>query len=99
MSAQTRRISRGHFLRQVGYTVAAGVGLAAAPSLARASTQDEADDRTPACAIYCHDNSPYCYNCPSGTRRFRCVSQCGGTEYLCLTRSSCGGFCYSQNVC
>lgn len=103
MSEQPRRISRGSFLRQVGVTLAAGVGLAAAPSLARADAtpQGERQDEEPAsgCAIYCYENSPFCYDCPPGKRRFRCVSQCGGTEYMCLTRSTCTGFCYSPNVC
>lgn len=102
MSEQARRVSRGQFLRQVGATVAAGVGLAAVPSLARAGTahqgEYQGDEHAPACAIYCYQLSP-CDTCGTGKRWFRCVSQCGGVQYLCLTRSSCAGFCYSPNVC
>lgn len=103
MSEQARRMSRGHFLRQVGVTLAAGAGLAAVPTFAKAGTADQDerqdDDRASGCAIYCYQTSP-CQNCTDpDQRRFRCVSQCGGTTYPCLTRSACTSFCLSPNVC
>lgn len=92
------RNSRRAFIRHLGATAAAAVGVAALPRGAHAASPSHDGDIDPqACAIYCYMDSCPCPGAPAQTR-FHCVSQCGGSWHVCYQRS-CVGFCFSQSAC
>lgn len=100
-------VPRRRFLTRLGATLAAGVGFSAfdaasAEALQRPDFFDPPSDAqvakdTQGCAIYC-----YTHACPggccSGKNIFRCVDQCAGTYYRCLTHS-CSSYCLSSSAC
>jgi hypothetical protein len=67
--------NRRRFLRQLGTTLAAGMGIAWLPSQR-------------AYAVNCCPD-PTCGSCPSGKRKFRCQCPDGSYCTICLTRTTC----------
>lgn len=92
---EEQSIDRKGFLKYVGGTLLAGLGLF---SLSAAFAEDAKAD----CLIYCTQKcgTGLCNNgrrCPSGRRCFRCRDYCRNrTTNICLRQSgSCRSFCLS----
>lgn len=86
--------SRRRFLRRVGTTLAAGVGLAAFGADRSGARPHRG---TNACAIFC---TPLCGQqpCPAGQNYFSCDDRCSGPWKACLSHA-CSSYCFSQYAC
>lgn len=92
-----RDMSRATFIRGLGTTVLAGVGLAAYPGRSHAQSAEGSRVEAPtACAISCYPTAncpPAQSGCPAGAGLYYC-SGCGGSYTRCYAnRSNCVYFC------
>lgn len=85
------REPRRAFLRRVGATVAAGVGLVAFGA-------DRARAGTAACTLYCRSVGCPTDGCPPGYYRYSCMDSCDGSTFDHCIGGACQARCLST-VC
>jgi hypothetical protein len=86
---------RRRFLRRLGTTIAAGIGLVAFGADGPAGA---AHRRTNACTLYCRSVGCPTDGCGQGQYRYSCTDACDGTTFdYCIT-GSCTARCLST-VC
>jgi len=100
-SSDQPHTSRRQFLRRTGITAAVAAAFVGAADIAGMSSASAAVKHKngraaspDACCVSCTYTPGHCNGgkaCPSGECCFRCVNNCGGTSFECLTHS-CSNF-------